>query len=256
MSAQMAVEATTRRGDFPEAEWQARVELAAAYRISAHLGWEYLIYNHIALRAPDGPYFFVKPHNVMFSEVRASTLLKLRLDGKAMTFDDNVNAAGYVIHSAVLNARPDISCTLHVHTVAGMAMSAHEKGLLPLTQNAMRFYNRLSYHDFEGYATDLEEAEVLVRDLGPRNKALVLRNHGLLSCGTCAADAVSVMWALVQCCETQLMLEASGAKMIIPAPEVCERSAQQFDAMRKHSTGEDHLAILRILDRLDPSYKT
>jgi len=256
MSARIAAAKNAGSADISEAEWQARVDLAAAYRMSAHLGWEYLIYNHIALRAPEGPFFLVKPHNVMFTEVRASNLLKLRLDGKPAKFEDNVNAAAFVIHTAILNARPDINCTLHVHTTAGMAMSAHKKGLLPLTQNAMRFYDRLSYHDFEGFATDMEETKALARDLGPANKAMILRNHGLLSCGETAAEAVGTMWALVLCCETQLLLEASGAEMLIPAPEVCESSARQFAELRKHSAHEDRLAYFRILDRIDPSYKT
>ncbi len=237
-------------------EQQARVELAAAYRLAAHFGWEYLIYNHIAARVPGEPYFLVKPHDQMFCEVRASQLLKLRLDGRAMTFEDNVNAAGFVIHTAVLNARPDINCTLHVHTIAGMAMSAHKRGLLPITQNAMRFYGRLSYHDFEGYATELEEAQTLANDLGPRNKAMILRNHGLLTCGASASEAVATMLALTLCCETQLMLEASGAELLMPSEEMCEHAAQQSEALRPHSVRQDHDAFMRILERLDTSYRT
>jgi len=257
MTAQVAtVRSRAKKSRFSQAEWEARVALAAAYRISAHLGWEYLIYNHIALRAPDAPYFFIKPHNAMFSEVRASDLMKLRLDGKPVSFSDNMNPAAFVIHTAILNARPDINCTLHVHTEAGMAMSAHKKGLLPITQNAMRFHNRVSYHDFEGYATNLDESKALGRDLGPRNKVMILRNHGLLACGGTASEAVFFMWNLIMCCETQLKLEASGAEMIIPPPGICERTARQAEAMRKYGTEEEYRAFLRILDRLDPSYKT
>jgi len=237
-------------------EWRARVDLAAAYRISAHLGWEYLIYNHIAMRVPGEPCFLVKPHNVMFSEVRASELLKLRLDGKPMSFSENVNTAGFVIHTAILNARPDINCTLHVHTAAGMAMSAHKRGLLPLTQNAMQFYNRLSYHEFQGFATEVEEAPVLARDLGPRNMAMILRNHGLLTCGATGTEAIRRMWALVLACESQLRLEATGAEITMPSPEVCESSAQQAEGLYARLVPQDRAAFIRIIERIDGSYKT
>ena len=255
MSAQSLVKPNVP-ADFSKAEWKARVELALAYRISVHLGWEYLIFNHITQRASDGPYFFVKPHHLTFAEVTASSLLKLRLDGKPATFDDNVNTAAYVIHTAILNARPDVNCTLHVHTVAGMAVSACKDGLLPLTQNALRFYKRLSYHDFQGFATEMDEAATLARDLGPVNTAMILRNHGLLTCGATATEAVSAMWALILCCETQLKVQASGAEIVMPAREVCEFGAKQFDGMRQNTFPAVHDAFVRLMDRQDPSYKT
>lgn len=239
-----------------DAEWKARVDLAAAYRIAAHLGWEYLIYNHIALRVPGEDAYLVKSHDLMFTEVCASNLMKLPLQGQAMTFADNVNTAAFVIHTALLKARPDVHCTLHVHTIPGMAMSAKKNGLLPLTQNAMRFYNRLSYHDFAGYETDAGEAERLVTSLGPNNMAMILRNHGLLTCGRTAFEAVSTMWALVMCCETQLALEAGGSELLIPSHEVCEHTARQYDGFRPQIVLQAERAYLRLADRLDPSYKT
>lgn len=247
---------TTPPPGMSQAEWDARVELAMAYRMSAHLGWEYLIYNHIALRVPGEDCFLIKPHDVMFSEVRASQLAKLRLDGTPVDFSQNINTAGFVIQSAVLNARPDIHCTVHVHTIAGMAMSAHKGGILPLSQNAMQFYNRISYHAFEGFATEADEAPVLQRDLGPKNMAMILRNHGLLTCGKSATEAVRVMWSLVQCCESQLMLEASGAEITMPPPEVCEATAKQSEGLYEKLTPQDRDAFFRILDRIDTSYRT
>jgi ribulose-5-phosphate 4-epimerase/fuculose-1-phosphate aldolase len=238
-----------------ESERQARIDLAAAYRLAAHLGWEYLIYNHIALRVPGEPALLVKPHGLLFTEVQASNLMKLPLKGAAMDFAQNVNTAAFVIHTAILNARPEVNCTLHVHTVPGMAMSASKKGLLPLTQNAMRFYNRLSYCDFAGYETETNEAERLVRSLGPKNMAMILRNHGLLSCGKSAYEAVSTMWALVMCCETQLMLEASGAEIDIPSPEICERTARQYEGMIDQIAPDARAAYMRIVEQIDPSYK-
>lgn len=241
---------------FGAAEQQARVELAGAYRLASHFGWEPLIYNHIALRVPGEPFFLVKRHDLRFPEVTASNLMKLRLDGAPATFSDNVNTAAFVIHSAILNARPDINCTLHVHTVAGMAMSAHARGLLPLNQSAMRFHRRMSYHDFQGFATELEERQALARDLGPSNKAMILRNHGLLTCGATAFEAVSAMRALVQCCKVQLLLEASGAGVTIPDPQLCDRTADQSERILAQTAPQERAAFLRLLDDLDPSLPT
>lgn len=255
-SVELSSAKASRPASISETEWDARVELAMAYRISAHLGWEYLIYNHITMRVPGEACFLIKPHNVMFSEVRASELVKLDLNGKPVDFSQNINTAGFVIHTAVLNARPDINCTLHVHTIPGMAMSGHKRGLLPLTQNAMQFYNRMSYHAFEGFATEEEEAPVLQRDLGPKNMAMILRNHGLLTCGRSPTEAVRTMWALVQCCESQLMLEASGAEITMPPPDVCEAAAKQSEGLYAQLAPQDREAFMRILDAKDPSFRT
>lgn len=238
-----------------ESEKRARLELAAAYRIAAHYGWGNLIYNHIALRVPDEPCFLIKPHNVMFSEVRASQLLKLRLDGKPLNESDNVNSAGFTIHTAVLSARPDVNCTVHTHPLAGLAMSARKGGLLPLHQGAIRFHNRVSYHDYEGIADDLDEAARLARDIGPTNKAMILRNHGLLTLGVNASEAITLMRYLAMACEVQLMVEASGGEIQLPAPEVCERTAQQWEHFQRLNNHEDWLAYLRIIDRIDTSYR-
>jgi ribulose-5-phosphate 4-epimerase/fuculose-1-phosphate aldolase len=238
-----------------ETEARARLELAAAYRIAAHYGWANLIYNHLAMRIPGEPYFLVKRHNKMFSEVKASELLKLRLDGESVNEADNVNAAAFTIHTAILNARPDLNCTVHVHTNAGIAMSARKGGLLPLNQGAMRFYNRISYHDYEGISESVSERERLERDIGARNKAMILRNHGLLTAGATASEALTVMRYLVQACDVQLMIEATGAELTMPSPEVCERTALQWDHFQKINDHEDWLAYLRIIDAVDPSYR-
>ncbi|WP_454830331.1 class II aldolase/adducin family protein [Paraburkholderia xenovorans] len=245
-------------GNIGEAEWNARVDLAATYRLVAHYGWSNLIYNHIALRVPgESDAFLLKRHSVMFDEVTASNLIKVSLSGKPLEEEgDDVNAAGFTIHTAILAARPDINCTLHIHSEAGMAMSAHAKGVLPLTQGAMRFYNRLSYHDYEGISTDLSESERLQRDLGSRNKAMILRNHGLLTCGATVSEALSLMRYLVMSCETQLMLEATGAPITVPSEEICEHTAKQWEHHVGHGGLEDWPAYLRIADRLDPGFRS
>jgi ribulose-5-phosphate 4-epimerase/fuculose-1-phosphate aldolase len=240
-----------------QAEWQARVDLAATYRLCVHYGWENLIYNHIALRVPDEPSSFLfKQHRLMFDEVTASNLVKIPLDGDQITEEAGVNAAGFTIHTAILKARPDLNCTLHVHPKAGMAMSAHKGGLLSMTQGAMRFHNRLSYHDYEGISTDLSEGDRLASDLGPRNKAMILRNHGLLTAGTTAGEALTLMKYLIGACETQLMLEATGAEIIIPPEEVCEHAAQQWERHEAKGGQDEWPAYLRIADLIDGSYKT
>lgn len=242
--------------DCSAAERNARTDLAALYRLCVHFGWENLIYNHIALRVPDQPdHFLFKQHDLMFDEVTASNLAKIRIDGSQLTESDNVNAAGFTIHTAVLKSRPDIHCTLHVHTKAGMAMSAHPDGILPMTQGAMRFYNRLSYHDYEGISTDLDESARLAKDLGPKNKAMILRNHGLLTCGSTPSEALTLMRYLIGACETQLMLQAGGVKPVLPSPETCEHAARQWEYHDAHGGQEDWPAYLRIADRVDPSFR-
>ena len=207
-----------------QGEWNARVDLAAAYRICAAYGWNNFIYNHVTMRVPGEPkHFLLKPNDLMFEEVTASTLIKLDLDGNPVDEDDNVNAAGYTIHTAVLIARQEINCVLHVHTPVGMAISAYKNGLLPINQGAMRFYNRIAYHDYEGFSTDLEDREKIAKDLG-KHKAMIMRNHGLLTLSETVQDAVMWMKYLVESCETQLQLGAMSTELIIPSHELCEGS--------------------------------
>jgi len=246
----------TPRGQFSAAEWKSRVDLAAAYRLCSYYGWDNLIYNHIALRVPDQPdHFLFKPHPLMFDEICASNLLKIPLNHAHFTEEDGVNAAGFTIHSALLKSRADINCTLHVHTKAGMAMSAHKTGLISITQGAMRFHNRLSYHGYEGISTDISECDRLAADLGEKNKAMILRNHGMLTCGTSASEAITLMRYLLTACETQMMLEATGAEIIIPSDTVCEHAAQQWDHHDANGGKDDWPAYLRIVDRLDPGFR-
>ena len=141
------------RDQVSPAEWEARVDLAAAYRFVAHKDWDGGIFNHLSIRVPDeDAAFLLKPHDLLFEEVTASSLLKLDLHGEPQGFHQNVNAAGFTIHSGVLNARSDINAVCHVHTTIGEAISARTEGLRCLTQGSMKFYNRIGYHDFEGVA--------------------------------------------------------------------------------------------------------
>jgi len=236
-------------------EREARVELAALHRLVEQHGWGNLIYNHCAARVPGEPdHFLIKPHGLTFNEVTASNLVKLPLAAREGTAQVSQGAFG--IHAAILQARPDLHFTMHIHTRAGMAMSAHGKGLLPMTQDALRFYGRLSYHDYSGFDSDGAEAARLAASLGPRNKAMILRNHGVLTCGRDAGETLSLMRDLVASCEAQLALESTGAPIALPAPEVCQRVAAGWE---KYEQGRlapaEWIAHLRVLDRLDPSYK-
>lgn len=238
-------------------EWKARVDLAAVYRLCVHYGWSEHIYNHIALRVPGEPEcFLVKKHRLLYEEVCASNLMKLRLDGEPLPGQEKVNPAGFTIHTAVLKARPDLHCTLHFHTIAGMALSANSRGLQPLTQGDMRFYNRLSYHDYEGLATNMDETARLQRDLGATNKAMILRNHGLLTCGATAGEALTLARYLDTSCKVQMTLLAAGCEPLVPSPEVCEHTAQQYERWQTGGgAAEDWPAYVRMADRLDPSFR-
>jgi len=237
-----------------EAERHTRSELAALYRLAEHYGWTDLIYNHFSARVPGEPAFLIKRHAALFEEVRASDLVKVCLDGSDLD-KAPINPAGFTIHAAVLNARPDVNYVLHVHTAAGMAVSAIREGLVLVSQEAMQFHRRVSYHDFEGIATDLSESERLAADLGPQNKAMILRNHGLLTCGATPAEALSKMRYLVEACELQLALQGTGREIVVPSDQTCERAAGQMEQYQKISDAEEWHAYLRIAERIDPSFR-
>jgi len=238
-------------------EWEARVNLAACYRLAAHFRMTDMIYTHISARVP-GPehHFLINAFGQLWDEIGASTLVKVTLDGELV--DDpsgyGFNRAGYVIHSAVHRARPDVDCVMHTHTQAGIAVSAQEQGLLPISQHAMRFWNSIAYHDYEGLALELDEQARLVRDLGT-HKAMILRNHGLLTCGASIPETFDTMYYLERACQTQISAMAGGAQLRIPAPAVAEKTASQFRGLPYKPKRPEWKALLRMLDKTDPSYK-
>jgi ribulose-5-phosphate 4-epimerase/fuculose-1-phosphate aldolase len=240
-------------------ERQVRVDLAACYRLIAHYGMDDLIATHISARVPgEQEHFLVNPYGLLFSQVTASNLVKVDLDGNIVQDTPyKINPAGFVIHSAVHGARPDAKCVIHTHTVAGMAVSCFEEGLLPLSQKSLRFYNRVAYHDYEGKSDNIDERERLVADLGAMN-AMVLRNHGLLVCGPSVKWAFKCMMSLEKSCKVQLAVMSAGAKTIKLSHEVMEHAAKQFD--RDETPGQRNRpdgwpALLQMLDGIDPSYK-
>jgi ribulose-5-phosphate 4-epimerase/fuculose-1-phosphate aldolase len=246
-------------------EWRLRQELAACYRLIAHFRMTDLIFTHISVRLP-GPehHFLINPYGLFFDEITASSLVKIDLQGKAVEPSPyKVNPAGFVIHSAIHGAREDAQCVLHTHTKAGCAVAAQKDGLLPLNQISMEFYNNVAYHDYEGIALDLDEQARLVADLGNK-PVLILRNHGLLTVGKTVQQAFLRMYYLEKACEIQLAAQAGGA-LVIPSAEVCAHTEKQFnDPSRDLSEGQladvdgydlAWTALLRRLDRIDPSYK-
>lgn len=237
-------------------EWDTRVNLAACYRLVALYGWSHLTLNHISARVPGkDDHFLLNPNGLMFKEVTASSLVKIDLNGNIL--DDTpyeVNKAGFTIHSAIHAARPDVTCVLHTHTEAGMAISVLKRGLLMLEQGALRFYNRIGYHAYEGIALDLDERKRLVKSLGP-HFALILRNHGLLTCGREICEAFNLMYHLEKACKAQLMALSTGEELEWPSPEISEHTAQQAWRNDRVHGARDWPALLREADAADPSYR-
>jgi ribulose-5-phosphate 4-epimerase/fuculose-1-phosphate aldolase len=236
------------------AEWQLRVQLAAAYRVADRLGWNELIYTHISARVP-GPqhHFLINPYGLAFDEVTASNLVKIDVDGNKVSPSEHpVNKAGFVIHSAIHMARSDAACVWHMHTLAGMAVSAQEEGLLPAHMYSHNFWNRLSYHDFEGPSMRLDERSRLVKSLGG-NDAIVLRNHGLLTVGRTIPEAFIRFWRLNRSCEIQLAAQA--AQLRLPSAEVCEASYRMGEEFLTDQADLGQLEFDSIVRKLDASYK-
>ena len=246
--------AKVSQGAISDAEWEARVDLAAVYRLVAHYGWDDVIYNHASMRVPGEPRnFLMKRHELLYTEVTASNLVKVSMD-EDLDEKAGVNRPGFTLHGGVLKARPDVNCALHMHTEAGMAISALKHGLRMLSQPAVRFYKRVGYHAYEGITEDFGERERINRDLG-QNRALILHNHGLLTVGKSARDAFVHMHHLAEAAEIQLKLEATGAELIEIPPDICEKTAAQYEHHDAGRGSADWAAYLRMLDKVDRSYR-
>ena len=213
-------------------EWQARCDLAALYRLIAHFRMTDLIDTHLTLRVP-GPehHFLINRYGVLFNRMKASDLVLIDQHGKVVDSrgtDLRVNAAGFVIHSAVHMARPDLMCVIHTHTAAGIAVAAQEQGLLSISQHALMIYGKVDYLTYEGIAFSCDERERLIADLGT-HKAMILRNHGLLVGGGSVAKAFHEIHFLERACQAQIQALAGSSKLDYPTKEVCEHTARQFE---------------------------
>lgn len=238
-------------------EWQLRVDLAACYRIIAMHGWDDLVFTHISARVPGGDeHFLINPYGFLFEEITASSLVKVDLAGNKVDNSPHmVNPAGFVIHSAVHEARADVGCVLHTHTKAGVAVSVQADGLRPLSQTSLFPYVTLGYHDYEGVALRAEEKPRLVADLGANN-ALILRNHGLLTTGPTIADAFLMMYVLETACQIQVLAQSCGGELVeVPDPIVAGIQAQAEEVTRGLGGALVWPALLRKLDRKDTSFR-
>ena len=248
---------TSIRDQVAEAEWQARVDLAAAYRLVALYGWDDLIFTHISARVP-GPehHFLLNAYGMMFDEVTASSLVKIDPSGKKVLESPYfINPAGFTIHSAVHAAREDALCVMHLHTDYGIAVSAQKDGLLPISQQSMFPLASLAYHDYEGLALNEEEKPRLVSDLGDKNY-MILRNHGLLTIGKTAAEAFLSMYILERACRIQILAQSGGVELHPVAEPIIDLTAKQMRAVTVGQGAElTWPGLLRKLDRIDPTYR-
>jgi len=252
----MAAESPVR-DQVSEEEWQLRIDLAACYRLIAMYGWDDLVFTHVSVRVP-GPdeHFLINAYGLLFEEMSASSLVKVDLAGnKVLDSAYPINPAGFVIHSAVHEARHDVGCVLHTHSKAGVAVSTQTDGLLPISQTSLFPYATLAYHDYEGVALNDDEKPRLVADLGTNN-ALMLRNHGLLTTGATIADAFLMMYVFETACQIQVMAQSSGGDLIqVPEP-IVEGIQAQAEQVTKGLGGQlIWPGLIRKLDREDPSFR-
>ena len=236
-------------------EWVSRVHLAACYRLCALNQWDDLIYTHISAAIPGEPnHYLINPFGMQFDEITASSLLKVNVQGELLPNQSGmVNPTGFAIHGAIHRARSDAQCVMHLHNTAGIAVSAQRDGLLPLSQHAMRFIGHLGYHDYEGLALTESEGARLVAHLG-NHPAMLLRNHGTLTVGRTVAEAYVVMATLIKACEIQVAA-FSSPNLIMPEPRIIKKAAADLHDLGAEEGVLEWPALLRKLDRIDPSYK-
>ena len=237
-------------------EREMRVHLAALYRLVAHFGWTDLVQTHISARVPGEPgHFLINPYGLMFDEITASSLVKIDYDGEIVESTPYpVNKAGFIIHSAIHRARPDVACVLHTHTRAGVAVSCQRNGLLPLSQHAMVLTGNVAYHGYEGVSLETDEQARLVADLGGK-RAMILCNHGSLSAGRTVPEAFETMYYLEMSCRIQIDALAGGVPVMVQSPEIAEKVARQYDTYAHPIGMRAWPGLLRMLDAKDPSYR-
>ena len=241
-----------------DAEWRSRIDLAACYRLADMFGFSDIIWNHITAKVPGTEHFLINRFGLRYDEVTASNLVTVDLDGQVIHpgsagTGNDVNVTGFVIHSAIHAARPDIHCVMHSHSSAGMAVAALKEGLIPMGIDGMAFHNRVAYHEFEGMSVDTGERERLAANLGDK-KVMILRNHGLLACGETVGEAFMKMCYLERACSIQMQVLASGREIDLPSPEICERTAQQ--SLQFEHGEYEWPALLRLVDKKAPDYRT
>jgi len=239
------------QGQVSPQEWQARLDLAACYRLMDLHGMTDMIYNHITLRIPGTDHLLINLYGLLYREITATSLAKIDVEGNIIWKPDTdygINKSGYVIHGAIHTARPDVAAVIHTHTRAGMAVSAMQCGLLPLTQTTMRFVGHIGYHDYYGPAVDLAERESIVADLGPHD-SMIMRNHGLLTAGATLQQAFNTMYQLEGACRAQVDAMAARTELTMPGADILEKTAHLYQpgTRRPYGVLEWH-ALLRLLE--------
>jgi ribulose-5-phosphate 4-epimerase/fuculose-1-phosphate aldolase len=253
-----AVPTSSVRDRVSSEEWEMRCDLAAAYQLAALYKWTDLIYTHFSARVPGTHDILINPYGLMFEEITASTLV--RIDEQGSVLDDptglGINYAGFVIHGCVHEARPEVNCVIHTHTRAGVAVSAQKCGLLPISQHSLRTYPMLSYHDYEGVALDLDERTRMAANLGKTSKAMILRNHGLLTLGETVREAFEIMYYLDAACQIQIDALAGGrVEVNLISEQTAHKGFQQLDGTDRPAAHRDWPALLRWLDRKGIDYR-
>jgi ribulose-5-phosphate 4-epimerase/fuculose-1-phosphate aldolase len=249
------------KGRVSAAEWEARVDCACAYRLVKHYGMDDLIYNHISARIPGTEHFLLNPFGLLYDEICASSLIKVDIDGTVLwspEFPDGLgykfNPAGFVIHSAIHRAKSAVHCIVHTHSLAGMAVASLKRGLLPMTQTAMRFA-KVAYHDYEGVVLEAVEQKRLLKNLGDC-EVMFLRNHGVLALGNSVAQAFNNIYRVERACRAQLMAMACDDRLVLPKPAVVAKTNHLYKPEVRRPYGIlEWPAMRRLADRLDPSYK-
>ena len=240
---------------FSDEEWSNRVNLAACYHLADHFQMTDIIWNHITSKtSKNKETFLINKFGLRYNEITASNLLEIDLEGNVISGDGEINYTGYVIHGAVHKAKENIHCVMHTHTRAGLAISCLKEGLKPIFQDAAIFHNRVSYHDWQGMSTEVEECKDIAKNLG-NNKVMILRNHGLLTCGETIGEAFILMYYLDKACKNQLDTMSTGLETIVPSDNIMEYAAGQYEDPRFRLGKHEWPALLRLLDDKKSIYK-
>ena len=240
---------------FSDEEWINRVNLAACYHLADHFQMTDIIWNHITSKtSKDKETFLINKFGLRYNEITASNLLEIDLEGNVISGEGEINFTGYVIHGAVHKAKKNIHCVMHTHTRAGLAISCLKEGLKPIFQDAAIFHNRVSYHDWQGMSTEVEECKDIAKNLG-NNKVMILRNHGLLTCGETIGEAFVLMYYLDKACKNQLDTMSTGLETIVPSDNIMEYAAGQYEDPRFRLGKHEWPALLRLLDEKKSIYK-
>ena len=241
--------------DFSKEEWTNRVNLAACYHLADHFQMTDIIWNHITAKTSNQKEtFLINKFGLRYDEVTASNLLEIDLEGNIINGEGDINYTGYIIHGAVHKARKEINCVMHTHTRAGLAISCLKDGLKPIFQDAAIFHNRVSYHDWQGMSTEVDECKDIAKNLG-KNKVMILRNHGLLTCGETIGEAFILMYYLDKTCKNQLDTMSTGEPIIVPSDNIMEYAAGQYEDPRFRLGHHEWPALLRLLDQKNSIYK-